>query len=428
MKLWRVFLGASLQRRLFVTFGMTIFLTVCAVGITMHVTQPEGYNISDRYRQMERFASSRFARVWEDPFERKELARGLSESFGVNLVLRDQSGQVVDRLGDSCEHLIFSINVTDDHGHKLGTVESCPPEGHRRKLTSFLLALAAAALTLWMGSGAIARKIARPLAELASVARDLGHGKLKRRARLRRHDPGEFGALAQSINEMAGRIAKQLEDQRELLAAVSHEIRTPLARLRVLIDLLEDSNCDAELTSQLEREIVEIDQLTEDLLASSRLDFQALNRTHLDGAELARRAIERCNLSEDVLELPAPDALAKRDLELVGDATLIGRALANLITNAQCHAGAIERLVVSAADDHLTFSVVDRGPGFSEDALKRAFERFYQGQPPRHKSGSSLGLGLALVQRIARAHGGDAFARNRPEGGAEVGFSVRRTS
>lgn len=427
MSFWRPLHGASLQRRLFVAFGMTIFLTVCAVGLTMHLTQPEGYNMHERYKQMERFAGSRFAKVWEDPFERNELARGLSESFGVNLVLRDDSGQVLDRLGDSCEHMIFSINVTDQQGHKLGTVESCPPEGHRRKLTSFLLALAAAALTLWMGSGAIARKIARPLAELAGVARDLGHGKLQRRARLRRHDPGEFGELAYSINEMAERIAKQLDDQRELLAAVSHEIRTPLARLRVLIDLLEDSACDPELTAQLEREIVEIDQLTEDLLASSRLDFQALNRTQLDGAELAQRAIERCNLSPELLELPLdPDATA--NLEIVGDATLIGRALANLITNAECHGGSVERLLVRSSGDQVTFSVIDSGPGFSEDALQRAFERFYQGQPPRHKSGSSLGLGLALVRRIARAHGGDAFARNRPEGGAEVGFSVRRAT
>lgn len=419
MRKWRHLLGVSLQRRLFVAFGMTIFLTMGAVGLTMHLTQPEGYNVHDRYRQIERFAASRFAMVWHDPDARHELAQGLSESFGVDLIVRDPAGRVLHRLGDACDHVLFKIDVARG-GKQLGTVESCPPHGRKRKLTGFLLALAAAALTLWMGSGAIARKIARPLAELAAVTRDLGHGKLKRRARLRRHVPGEVGELAVSINEMAERIAKQLDDQRELLAAVSHEIRTPLARLRVLIDLLEDADCDKELTQQLEREVVEIDQLTEDLLASSRLDFQALNRTPLSASELARRALERCNLSPDLLQAPA------EDVELLGDATLLGRALTNLLANAQCHGGGVERLTIQREHGKLGFCVYDRGPGFTEDSLQRAFERFYQGSQPRHKSGSSLGLGLALVRRIARAHGGDAFARNRPGGGAEVGFSIDR--
>jgi signal transduction histidine kinase len=371
----------------------------------------------ERYAQMKRFASARFAKVWDNPAERRELARGLSESFGVDLVIKNQSGQVVERLGSSCRHLLFSIQVTRD-GEELGSVETCPPQGHRRKLTSFLLALAAAVLTLWMGSGAIARKLARPLAELASVTHDLGQGKLKRRARLRQHDPGELGELASSINEMAERIAKQLDDQRELLAAVSHEIRTPLARLRVLIDLLADAGCDQELTGQLEREVLEIDHLTEDLLASSRLEFQAVNHTALDPNMLAARALERCNLPEGLLQPESAQAT------IHGDATLLGRALTNLLINAECHGGGVDRLIVAQGDGRLTFTVTDRGPGFTPSALQHAFDRFFRDENPRRKAGSALGLGLALVRRIARAHAGEAFADNREGGGAQVGFWV----
>jgi signal transduction histidine kinase len=405
---------------LFVAFGMTILLTVVAVGITMHATQPEGYNVLDRYTQMKRFASSRFAKVWDDPAERRELATGLSESFGVDLVIKDHKGKVLEQSGDSCTHLLFTVEVTRN-GERLGTVESCPPPTHRRKLTRFLLALGAAALTLWMASGAISRRIAKPLSELVQVTRDLGHGRLKRRARLRRHNPGEVGELASSINEMAERIERQLDDQRELLAAVSHEIRTPLARLRVLIDLLQDADCDTELTTQLEREVVEIDQLTEDLLVSSRLDFQAIAATELQPVEVAKRALERSNLPDTLLH---GDAGTK---QLYGDPTLLGRALANLLRNAECHGGGVVALEVEADIEKVTFSVTDAGPGFSDDALKQAFDRFYRGQAPRDKSGSSLGLGLALVRRIARAHGGDAFAQNRQQGGAQVGFWVRWT-
>ena len=421
MKHWHHFLGVHLQRKLFAAFGMTILLTVIAVGFTMHLTQPEGYNMRDRYAQMKRFASSRFAKVWDDAGERQELTRGLSESFGVDLVVKDRAGNVLERQGNLCQHLLFSIEVTRN-GEQLGTVESCPPETHRRKLTQFLLALAAAALTLWMGSGAIARKLARPLAELASVTHDLGRGKLKRRARLRRHDPGEVGELASSINEMAERIEKQLDDQRELLAAVSHEIRTPLARLRVLIDLLQDGSCDPELTAQLEREVLEIDQLTEDLLASSRLDFQAVSTTALDPNALAARALERSNLDGALLKT----SVAGQEID--GDPTLLTRALANLLRNAECHGGGAEALIVEGDQERLTFAVTDRGPGFSDAVLGRAFERFYRGSGQRDKSGSSLGLGLALVRRIAVAHGGDTFAENRPGGGARVGFWVRWTT
>jgi signal transduction histidine kinase len=192
--------------------------------------------------------------------------------------------------------------------------------------------------------------------------------------------------------------------------------------MRVLIDLLEDAKCDPELSSQLEREVVEIDQLTEDLLASSRLEFQAVNKTGLDGVELIRRALERCNLSSVLSRVTTDDA------KLEGDATLLGRALANLIENAARHGGGAEAVELSGDEHTLTFAVRDRGSGFSDDALSRAFDRFYRGQTPREKSSSSLGLGLALVRRIARAHGGEAFAENVPEGGARVGFSVARKS
>jgi hypothetical protein len=63
MRKWRHFVGARLQRRLFVAFGVTIFLTLVAVGLAMHLTKPEGYNMQDRYQQLERFAGSRFAKV-----------------------------------------------------------------------------------------------------------------------------------------------------------------------------------------------------------------------------------------------------------------------------------------------------------------------------------------------------------------------------
>jgi len=83
------------------------------------------------------------------------------------------------------------------------------------------------------------------------------------------------------------------------------------------------------------------------------------------------------------------------------------------------HGGGVTRLRVDAPDEVVRFSVEDAGPGLS-DGGARAFHPFQRGD-----TSDGLGLGLALVRRIAEAHGGAAFAENRAEGGARVGFTVR---
>jgi signal transduction histidine kinase len=293
---------------------------------------------------------------------------------------------------------------------------SVPSGGHH----TFFFALTAAAGTLWLASLVVARRLSRPLQDLAEVAREIGEGRLQSRARLGWHQPGEVGALAESVNEMAGRIEQQLSDQRELVAAVSHEIRAPLTRLRVLVELLRGRGGDDGTLAKLDREITEIDSLVGDLLASSRLDFSLVTWRPLDAAELASEALERASLPAHLLTVEATDATFE------GDATLIARALANLLDNAARHAGGATALVVrDAAPGALVFEVRDAGPGFGEGVLPRAFEPFQRGHVERRGS-TSLGLGLALVRRIAEAHAGAASAENLPGGGARVAVRLSR--
>ncbi len=133
------------------------------------------------------------------------------------------------------------------------------------------------------------------------VTREIGSGKLTARVRLGRHQAGEVGGLASAINDMAERLEKQLRDQRELLAAVSHEIRSPLARLRVLSELARSEATRDRAVQDLEREIVEIDELVG---SCSRTlgSISRPSRPNLCGVRARAARVESAGLSVDLLD------------------------------------------------------------------------------------------------------------------------------
>ncbi|MGA8891832.1 MAG: HAMP domain-containing sensor histidine kinase, partial [Anaeromyxobacteraceae bacterium] len=245
---------------------------------------------------------------------------------------------------------------------------------------------------------------------------DLGDGKLASRARLDRREMGEIGVLTGAINDMADKIEAQMRDQRELLAAVSHELRTPLGHVRILVDLLGPT-ADPLRLAELEAEVLEMDRLVGELLAGARLDFSAMSPARLDAAALAATALERAGLPADRLHVEPGDT------HVDADATLLLRALGNLVDNAERHGAGLLRLSVRSRPGRVVFEAEDTGPGFPEGELSRAFEPF-QRRGSGSRDGRSLGLGLSLVRRIAVAHGGEAHARNREGGGAAVGIEL----
>lgn len=286
------------------------------------------------------------------------------------------------------------------------------------------LVLLVTAIVLWVSAGAMTHVLLRPLREAAKVANDLGEGKLDSRIEMseRCSRDDEVTILGTAINNMADRIQKQMNDQRELLAAVSHEMRTPLGHMRVLIELARERGGADEELDALEREILEIDGLVGQLLASSRLEFDSIDRRTLDVATLTTDALERTGVAPELLEV------AEGTASIDGDATLLSRALTNLIENAEKHGGGVRGVRVDLKSDAVHFAVDDDGPGFADDELDNVFDAFFRGEQRAKSRHGSLGLGLSLVRRIARAHGGDAWAENRDGGGATVGFTVSRSA
>lgn len=411
----------GLRRRIFWWFGISILLTSAVTVAVIHGTSEAPGLWHRRGEGLHHLVSGYLAEVWQQPEARRQRVESLARELELGLAVEDNQGRLLDHAGPDCPpgaRLSLPIRSQD---RALGRVLMCWSQGGG--VGGVYWGILAAALTLWAASSALAHRLARPLQEVVRVTQEIGLGKLSSRARLGRHHPGEVGELADAVNDMAVRIERQLSDQRELLATVSHEVRTPLGHLRVIAELLRDGGSDERLCGELEREILEIDALVGELLASSRLDFSALDRHRLKARELARRALGRAGLPESLLDDRSEGA------ELEGDATLLGRALGNLLHNAQTHGAGVARLGVRRQQDTVVFEVEDGGAGFTEQGLLRAFEPFYRGAAPAESSqearrGASLGLGMALVQRIAVAHGGKSWAENRQEGGARVALQI----
>lgn len=413
------YIRARLQRRLFMWFGATIFLTGIVIASVMGSMSGGDAGFRRETRRVHAFVAGRFEQVWDSPVSRDELAMAISRDLDITVVLQGPDHTPLVSMGGSCRGHFPTIAVTRA-GRAIGHVGVCA-DRYRWHAWRAFMPLFVTALLLWTASGALARRLSRPMMELARVARELGAGRLSARVRLKHgHRFGEVEALAFTMNDMAARLERHLAQQRELLAAVSHELRTPLARIRLLTEMARGTASLDKTLDDLDREVIEMDALVGDLLASSRMDFAELSRQRLEAVEIASRALERAGADPAALAVERlPTAEDAQPIPLAADATLLARALANLIDNARKHGGGVELFKVRQAEGCVAFEVEDHGEGFAPGEEGRIFEPFY-----RRSDRGSLGLGLALVKRIAEAHGGRAYAENRAEGGARVGIEL----
>ena len=237
----------------------------------------------------------------------------------------------------------------------------------------------------------------------------------------------EIAALAATMNDLLGRLQRALSRQRAFVADASHELRTPLAVLRGELELADRPGRSREqLAAAVRSAAAEADRLariTSDLLLLARSDDDRLS-LRLERAEL-RSLLARSaefagpRLAEAGLtcRVDAPANLRARI-----DPDWISQAVGNLLGNALRFAprGSVVVLAAQASGADLDIEVRDDGPGFPAEFLPHAFERFRRPDSGRSRDDGGAGLGLAIVQAVAAAHGGVAAARNKPGGGAVV--------
>lgn len=266
-----------------------------------------------------------------------------------------------------------------------------------------LLWLAVAMIVVAPFAWLLARGVARPIRLFADAAERLGRD--PRAPPLFLEGPREIVHAAQTFNAMQGRLSRYVEDRTTLMAAIAHDLRTPLMRLGLRLE-----NAPTDLREAAERDIGEMQGMIAAVMAFLR-DLKPAPRRRLDLLSLAHSVCDHFH------DLGAEVTLEDGDpVILNGDMGGLKSLLTNLVGNAVKYAGSAE-IRLLRGDGAVTIEVRDSGPGMAPEDIDRAFEPFFRAEASRNRDTGGIGLGLASVRAVARAHGGDATLANRPEGG-----------
>jgi len=418
--------------RSFLLIAALIVASVAATFQILRVAERE-----PRARELAQQAVSvvnltRAALVNADPFLRRELLIELNEREGIRVYpvtnaeelrpLRPEGGlervaaRVRAELGaatrfaaarDGMRGFWVSFFIDEDEFWVMLPRERFEPEFGLGWVGwgALLLALALA------GASLIAATLSRPLRALAGAARRVGRGDTPEP--LAESGPRELATVSAAFNRMA-RDLEALERERAMvLAGISHDVRTPLSRLRLALEM---SGAEAAAAQGMSADIDEMDQVIGQFLEFARGETE--EKTEADLAALLAEIGEHYALlgrKVTVRASPlAPFAFARLGLR---------RAISNLVENALRYAGEPVDVEARREGAQIVIEVLDRGRGIPEgeaERLKRPFTRLDEARSGH----GGAGLGLAIVERVARTHGGRLELLPRPGGGLTARLSL----
>jgi len=432
--LWRTFLLISLLMLLSVLAWFTIF---------------RAYQDEPRARQMTQLIVSavnltRSAIINSAPEKRHALLRDFSDHEGIHIypaehdekieplnddpllhaiqeLLRNELGaqtrMSLARNGESAVFVNFSIGKGEDNEYWVALprkrLEHVP---HRQWLGWGLAAL----LLSLCGAYLIVSRITRPLRALARAAGEIGQGRQPHP--LTETGPSEIIALAHAFNQMTTDLARLDSDRTLILAGISHDLRTPLTRLRMGIEMtIPEKPQDPSLGALRDGMVADIDEM--DQTINQFLDFAREN-----GGEPVQET-DLSSLLQDIATHYTRRAITIQT-DLTTQATLsvrphaLRRAIVNLIDNALRYAGTHDlRLALLREETRIIIEVSDRGPGIPPQEIERLKLPFTRLETARSNI-SGAGLGLAIVERIARQHDGTLQLLPREGGGLAARISL----
>ncbi|GAA4964287.1 two-component system sensor histidine kinase DraK [Yinghuangia aomiensis] len=315
-------------------------------------------------------------------------------------------GRPVLEFGKKPTGRTLNVSMSGPHGETV-TVSESRDEVSQRVRESLLLILgvallavaAATALAVWQ-----ARRLARPLTDLAETAERLGSG--DPRPRQRRYDVPELDRVAEVLDQSAERIARMLTAERRLAADASHQLRTPLTALSMRLEEIIATEDPGTVKEEAAIALTQVERLTdvvERLLTSTRRGAAGRDPRTESAVTVSVDDVIR----QQVDEWRPAVASAHRAIRVTGQSGLVAVAtpgalaqvLATLLENALMHGGGTVTISTRRIGSSIVVEVEDEGAGVSDVLGARVFERAVSGR-------NSTGLGLAVARDLAEADGG----------------------
>ena len=274
----------------------------------------------------------------------------------------------------------------------------------------------------------LTRRALQPVKEMTQVAAAIANGgDLSARAALAGYEGGrdELHALAATLEDMLERLDGAFERERQFTSDAAHELRTPLNAMRTQGEYAlsrETAQEKDEAVARMLEKNEEMRRLVDQLLMIARLDAGRLDMENdVALAQMIARVAEDMEIVAGERNIRVETAL--EDVHVRGSAAMLTRAVVNLADNAIRYGreGGCVRLTLSQTAQDALIGVEDDGMGIAPEAQEHVFERFWRGDSARSTAGT--GIGLAIVQAAARAHGGSAEVHSETGKGSR--FTLR---
>jgi signal transduction histidine kinase len=328
----------------------------------------------------------------------------------------------------------------------VGVVIAMPRSSADNTVPPFLQTIRLASLIVSVGIVALAaivsilfsRTITRPIAKMTNTAHVLASGDYS--ARVNTNAQSELGELADTFNEMATRLEKDVDElrkqefwRRELIMNITHDLATPLTAIaglgESLVDGVNQDREDFEATGRIiVRETLRLRRLVQDLHLMAKVEAGAM--------QPQPKVLRLAAVVDEALAVLAPE-FERANVEPINnvafdlppawaDPDMLMRVFSNLCDNALRHTPTGGKVVIEARrqGNMIEAAVSDSGKGIPPEALERVFDRFYRADTSRQARTGGSGLGLTIVRAIVEAHGGTIRAENVQQGGARFIFSL----
>lgn len=286
--------------------------------------------------------------------------------------------------------------------------------------TSLLIAVLAAGAASVIVSVALSARLTQPLRRLAEASQRIAIGRYAERVQVTSED--EVGELAESFNTMAASLEATERRRLELVGDVAHELRTPLATLDGYLEGLEDGIVEPRgaTWTLLRRETAHLAHLVNDLQELWRAEARQLSLTieQVDIVAMAAASIERLSAIAAERGVAIQLQATQPQLFTKADRLRLAQVLDNVLSNAVRYTAEGTAVTVGVGGDakSVTLSVVDQGPGLTDEQRVKVFERFYRVDPSRSRALGGSGIGLAIAKALVVLMNGRIWAESEGPG------------